>query len=670
MKVISFSLAVVLSCFVSISAFASKVKNTTTGAEYDTLNEAVKTASGECTLELLGDIEITEQIKLTATKTITIDAKGHNVTTTLKKLGASAPEESSYFSPSVFFVSTKNSYRPCIIFKDTGNSNGVKGAYNGLSFVALSESSLSELYVQIKIESGNFDDCSIYSVDYKSKVVIEGGNFTGGNIITRSLLNSSTCMADIEINGGEYDSVNFILRPRYGAAKDTMHINAGEFVDCDIRSHNGRSALLTIGGSVETSNLEFSNCDINSYIGSSSYTPELTIKRGNFSECNLGANNNSSKDGVYVNGTATMNIEGGSYTDCILKAQVYGASTVTAQTETTINIREGIFTGGKIIGICGDGGSFDVKPQVNITDGDFNGVAVQIRSCYKKTAQGKLTIENGVFKYCAIIANGFIPECIINGGIFKGCLIGAHMQQRYYEGNAKVTVNSMIANGCQFFADTLTSSSSTGSNAPHAQANVNIKSGSFINCTQDINKSTTYYKAYINIATGVSLNGSAIANVGETSYSKFSDVIALLDSNNNLEINLANDIFTPVSSSFSGGIWATPTRSTAEIEIGNGKRVIINASGKEIDSNFNVLGSLILAGGYYTGSLETPSVEVEGGTASPSGIVYAKVGTKFPENPLEDDSLRFKLMGSVAVEENGAGDYEVVYVPGFSVRIR
>lgn len=673
MKFFHIYTALIFSCFMSISAFAEaevKVRNTTQELEYSTLNEAVSTAVTGDVLELLGDIEVTEQIKLSVNKTITIDAKGYDVTTTLSALGSSTPGASSYFNSCVFFVSTKNSNKPCIIFKDTGNDNGEKGAYKSLSFAALSESSLSEAYVQIKIESGNFENCSIYSVDYKSKINVEGGNFTGGNLITRSLVESAACMADIEVNGGEYSDVNFILRPQFAAANDTMHINAGKFDACLIRSHNGKNALLTIGGSQVSSDLEFNRCDIESYIGYSTYAPKLEIKRGNFYECNLEAHNNSSNSGVYVNGTATMNIEGGNYTNCNLIARIYGASTVTATTETIININGGTFTGGIIVGTCGDGGkTCNVKPKVNITAGDFNGVAIQIRSCYNATAQGKLTIGSGNFKHCAIIANGWIPECIINGGIYKGCLIGAHIQQRFYGGNTKVTVNNMTANGCQFFADTLTKSSGTGDNAPLAQANVYINRGSFINCTKRTNKDATYSKAYITLATGVSLDGSPIAEVGGASYTSFSSVIDLLNNNNNLEINLVNDIFTPVSSSYSGGIWAAPTLSTTDVQISNGKRVIINALGKEIDSNFSVLGSLILAGGYYTGSLETPSGEVEGEATSPSGIIYAKRGTKFPENPLEDESLRFKLMGSVAIEQNSDGDYEVVYVPGFSVRI-
>ncbi|MBO5642695.1 MAG: hypothetical protein J6S51_01610 [Kiritimatiellae bacterium] len=657
----------VLFCCFALNAFFLRADNTDeivarigeTG--YTSLSAAFSQVKDKETIILTKDIELESAFSISGSKTVTLNCGEYTLSS---KVGLR-----NYTS----------------IGKDAGENfciiEGFKliisgGNFSGITFSAKSTSTKTST---LTVEGGTFLNCELFAFDYNSKVTINGGEFQGGVILSRTHTqpNNSAIKTVAEINGGQFNSVKCYVRPYHTSMYDEMNIYGGIFNGCDIRSYNGNCSKLTIGREGDSSILKFENCDIYSFIGSSSYEPKTTILRGDFSNCKLGANNNNPNgSNVCPYGTATMDVEGGNYINCTFRAYIYSSSKITKDTRITINISGGTFMGGTIAGVCGDGASYYYSyPTINITGGEFERAAIQIRSCYsdKNTAQGKLTIGDGNFKHCAIIANGYTPECIINGGIFKGCLIGAHLQQRYYNGNTKVTVNDITANGCQFFADVKTAPSDSGnaSSVKQAQANTYINGGTFIDCTKStiIPADKACENAYVHLGTEVSLNGENVAKVGENFYTSFSSVIDLLNNNNNLEVNLVNDIFTPVSASFSGGIWAAPTLSTTDVQISNGKRVIINALGKEIDSNFSVLGSLILAGGYYTGSLETPSGEVEGEATSPSGIIYAKRGTKFPENPLEDESLRFKLMGSVAIEQNSDGDYEVVYVPGFSVRI-
>lgn len=671
MKIISF-LAVVLSYFVSISAFASKVKNTTTDAEYDTLNEAVNQASGVCTLELLDDVEIIEQIKLTATKTITIDAKGHNVTTTLNKLGSSAPETSSYFSPSVFFVSTKDSYRPCIIFKDTGNSNGVKGAYNGLSFVALSETSLSEPYVQIKIESGNYVNCSIYSVDYKSKVVIEGGNFTGGNIITRSLENSSSCMADIEINGGEYDGVNFILRPQYRAACDTLHINAGEFEGCTIRAENsGISAKLIIGDVEEDSNLNFENCILESYISAGyDYAPEIQIKRGYFLTCEFKVYEEAQK---VCSNPLKISIKGGVFENCTMSAFVgKSASGVSYYGVPTISIEgNSKFIGGRIY-LKATADSANQKPQLNISGGEFDEVLIDARE--SNTSQGvAINITGGAYRYCALYITGASPSATIKRAEFVGCFIGARSEFGYGASQI-INITDSRALGCCLRVQNYPVTS--GSKTNEKYTNLGYPKITFADYSVGMiserlvcepTESTVKDPSTQADRAKIIISGSQykVAQFNGNMYDTLPKAFDAVSSSQSVEalIKIVQDSYTPAIMTYGSPDYFVD-RQNEKLKIVAGRKVIIEGESAEndgtilnktIDSNFEIGGILVFKGGYYTGNLEI----LEG------GVVYATPGTRFKNNP--GDGLKFTKPAELVVNN---GEYLVKETPGFSVRIR
>ena len=612
---------------------------------YETLSQAFDAVEDGGTVTLIADVELTTAFTDSGSKTVSLDCGKFKLSSTVKtrnytSIGHNAGE--NY----------------CIIEGFNLIING--GSFSNLTFSAKSTENKTST---LTVNAGSFLDCELFAFDYNSEVVINGGDFSGGLVLsrTRTQHGNSKYAAKVIVNGGSYDGVVFYVRPYHTNMYDTMDIYSGKFTNCEIRACNGNKSLLTIGRADDTSELKFENCKIYSFISDSdvsySYYPKAIIKRGDFFSCDVGANNNNAiGNNLYPHGTATIDIEGGHYSDCDIKAYCQGASNVKKALTIRVTIKGGSFTGGQVLGICGDAGSnYEVRPEIKIENGNFDSVIVRVRSCYSSTqkALGNLEIGDGIFERCKIITDGYVPTCTINGGVFNGCLIGSHMQQRFYEGEVKVTVNNMTANGCLFFAK-VTDASGTGSNSFYAKAYTYINGGTFTACTKATYTDEKYTRAYVTLKSGVSLDDVVFATIGETQYKNVSSLVAALNEFENAQVDFVTDLYLPLDATYSSN-WTTMERSAEVVEIPEGKKVLVKGNDNVIDLNFSVAGSLVLDGGYYFGTMAN----------SLGGVIVAKEGTKFKERPLD-----LTILGSSIIKQDDNGDYCVIARRGFYICVQ
>lgn len=623
----------VLSVFASlISVFMLKaevleshaVKIDETG--YATLAEAFSAAQSGDTVELLKDIELTSQFVASGNKTVTLVGGEHTLESTVAMATTTYPS-----------TDAGENFRLTNGFKLVIDS----GTFTNVNFSAVSTSSATTS--TITVNDGTFLGCELYAVDYASRVTINGGNFKGGFIVNRPY--SSGSNPTVEINGGVFNDHGCHMCAR-GQYTGEFDINAGVFTNCQVIARGGNSNLV-IGDPEVTDELKFVNCTIEAKVSTDGWSAKGYIKRGDFENCTIEANNDSQKYG-----TSTMEISDGNFVNCTIGAIIDGSSSVGGTTTMKLVVKGGNFTGGRVYGQSGDAPSGKtVSPQLAISGGTFNDVAVSVLSCWRTTATGKLTVSGGTFNYCAVVTHGYVTAGTISGGVFNGCKIGSHQQQHYSSNkyNATMTVSDMTGNGCLFFAK----STEGGGTAAAPGAATSINGGTFYGCTTAVYKDSTYPNASVSIGSGVSLAGS-VASVSETGYSPLASAFSTLQSADSVAIELLVDSYSPISSDFAGWLWTQPERSSEVIEVAAGKTAEVSATGRMVDANLNVAGTVTLDGGYYTGTI----------TILQGGAVRATIGTKFKQKP-----VGVLPVGSATIQLDENGDYVVVEVQSLMVSV-
>lgn len=634
-----------LFCFGAVLASAAPVAKIGE-TQYETLESAFAAAETDSEIVLIDNVELTSNFVASGEKTVTLSAAGYKLSSTVDIANNPA---ASLNSPMNFKLEGGLK----LIIKD--------GSFTNLVFSAISTATKT---TTITVKDGVFEGCQFYSLDYASKITIQGGDFTDGVILARSPSNVSGYGAEVEINGGVFNNVVCLSRPYDKRSSDKVSIYSGVFNGCRVECINGEKGELVIGRTGDTSVLQFISCNIYARTLSGFYTPSVDIYRGDFEGCNIEATNREALDGTKAYGGApTLTIYDGNYTDCNLRAYVANSSKVanTGSHKFTLNIKNGKFIRGQVQGSCGDGPKANnysgiyIKPTVNIDNGIFESVHITLRSCYcycseKDRIVGAVNIKNGIYKYCSIISWGYVMNTNVSGGDFTGCLFVAHAQQLYQIAHAKLVVNNITANGCWFLAKTTEGSGDNNT----AKATVTLESGTYIGCSKVIEKqgtSSTKFVTTITLSQGVSFTDEEVVNIDETPYYSFSSAFALLGSVDRLTMNIVKDVYTPAVSVYSTSSlsWPKPARSATEMEIAQGKKLTINNAQKVVDSNFSVKGNLVLNGGYYTGTI---SVE-EGGK------VVACAGTKFDKQP-----VGITAKGGAIIKQDENGDW-VVGLPGF-----
>ena len=578
------------------------------GSDYETLPAAFSAASSGDVVELLSDVELTSAFTASGNKTVTLRGGAYTLSSTVAiknstGIGTSAAEN----------------FRITDGFKLVIDS----GKFTNLTFSAVSTGSTAAT---------------------TSTVTVNGGDFKGGTILSRSYTASD--FTTVEINGGVFNDLLCCVRP-YDKRPDVFNIYSGVFTNCTVKALNGTTSSVTIGDPEESSTLRFVDSYIYSEVAYKNTSPKVYIKRGYFENCAIEPHNTSASGENY--GTATLEVSGGDFADCKFSALVRDSSSLKGAMTATLKITGGSFAGGYMRGDSGDGKSYTASPKIEIQGGEFDTIPIAVFSGIS-TAKGYLTVSGGTFNYCLLATWGRVNQGTISGGVFNGCKIGAFAHQRYSGCDEKMTISNMTGNGCLFFAKvTEGSGSNTG-----AKATTAINGGTFIGCTSMKETDSTYTKAYVTVASGISLNGT-VANVGANGYSSLPAAFATLESANTADIDLAANSYTPISSTHQvspARRWSDPERSTDVIEVASGKSAEVSADGYVVDANLSVAGTVLLDGGYYTGEI-TP---LQGGT------IQATVGTKFKNEP-----VGVLPVGSAAIQVDENGDYVVEALSSLSV---
>ena len=599
------------------------------GSSYESLAEAFSAAADGDVVELLSDVELTSAFTATGNKTVTLRGGAHTLSSTVAIKNYTA-----------IGTSANENFRITDGFKlviDGGN-------FTNLTFSAVSTGTTAATTSTVTVEGGVFKVCEFFAINNSSKVTVNGGDFKGGTILARSYNNSN--FTSVEINGGVFNDLLCCVRP-YDKRPDVFNIYSGVFTNCTIKAMNGTTSSVTIGDPEESSTLRFVDSYIYSEVAYKTATPTVYINRGHFENCAIEPHNTSNSGENY--GTATLQVSGGDFAGCKFSALVRDSSSLKGAMTSTLKITGGSFSNGYIRGDSGDGKSYTASPTITIQGGEFDTVPISVFSGIS-TAKGYLTVSGGTFKYCLLATWGRVNQGTISGGVFNGCKIGAFAHQRYSGCDEKMTISSMTANGCLFFAKV---TGGSGSNTS-AKATTAINGGTFIGCTSMTDTDATYTKAYVTVASGVSLNGT-VANVGATGYSPLSAAFATLQSADTVNIDLAANSYTPISSTHQvspARNWTAPVRSTDVIDVASGKSAQVSADGYIVDANFSAAGVLVLDGGYYTGAI----------TPQSGGSVRATVGTKFKNEP-----VGVLPIGSAAIQVDENGDYVVEAILSLSV---
>ena len=617
--------------FAACALNAEPVARIDGGSSYESLSAAFSAAVDGDIVELLSDIELTSAFTATGNKTVTLRGGAHTLSSTVAIKNYTGIN-----------TSAAENFRITDGFKLVIDS----GKFTNLTFSAVSTGSTAATTSTVTVNGGVFQGCELFAINYSSKVTVNGGDFKGGTILARSYNNADFTSA--EINGGVFNDLLCCVRP-YDKRPDVFNIYSGVFTNCTVKAMNGTTSSLTIGDPEESSTLRFVDSYIYSEVAYKTATPKVYIKRGYFENCAIEPHNTSASGENC--GTATLQVSGGDFAGCKFSALVRDSSSLKGAMTSTLKITGGSFSNGYIRGDTGDGKSYTASPTIIIEGGEFDTVPISVFSGIS-TAKGYLTVSGGTFKYCLLATWGRVNQGTISGGVFNGCKIGAFAHQRYSNCDEKMTISSMTANGCLFFAKVTEGSGSNTS----AKATTAINGGTFIGCTSTTYTDATYTKAYVTVASGVSLNGT-VANVGATGYSPLSAAFATLQSSDTADIDLAANSYTPISSTHQvspARNWSAPQRSTDVIEVASGKSAQVSADGYVVDANFSVSGTLLLDGGYYTGEI----------TPQSGGSVRATVGTKFKNEP-----AGVLPVGSAAIQVDENGDYVVEAILSLSVVI-
>lgn len=621
-----------LSLFCLVAAYVNASPVAKIGdVEYESLESAFAAAESGSEIVLVDNVELTSNFVASGEKTVTLNAAGYELKSTVD-----IPNNSLISLSSPMNFKLEGGLK--LIIRD--------GSFTNLVFAAISTSTKT---TTITIEDGTFEGCQLYSLDYTSKVTINGGNFTGGVILARSPTEVTGYGAEVEINGGVFNNVICLTRPYDYLGSDKVSIYAGVFNGGTIECKNGKKGKLVIGRTGDTSLLKFNSCNIYArtiYKKSNSTCSPLTeIYRGEFLNCTIEATN---RDSV-CNGDVTLKIYDGTYTDCIVRSYYSSGSKTEGSGTFLLEIKNGRFIRGTVGGQCGDGpSSYYIRPTAIIENGIFESVQFSMRSCYSKNryTYGTMTIKNGIYKYCSIISWGQVINTTIEGGDYTGCLIVGHAQQSYQNAHMNIVIRNITASGCHFLAKT---NEHAGDGNTTAKATIEIESGTYVGCTQKIEKkgsNSNQYVTTVTLSSGLSLTGEEVVNVGQTTYTLFSTAFEALSSVDNLTMDVVKDVYTPVESVFNSTStsWPKPTRSTAVMEIPEGKKLTINNAQKVVDSNFSVKGDLVLKGGYYTGQF----------SIADNGKIVAYAGTKFDKEP-----VGITPRSGAIIKQDENGDYVV-----------
>ena len=282
------------------------VKNGSTKAEYETLQEAIGKAKDGDTIVLKDNV--TESVTIAAGKTITIDLNGKTLTnedgkhtiwnngtlTIIDSVGTGKVDNVSHGKAALVNVGTANIEGGTFT---RSKENGTTSGANGNSWYVIKNLGTMTISGNTKVEQNG---------QYSS--LIQNGWYDGSDQAGKSDLGIAPeyNKAKLKINGGTFSGgINTVKNDDYGY----LTINDGVFTNVQTVVMNWNVAKINGGTFTTTGN----HVMVNGYYNDTSDKGEFTITGGEFNSANGGNGNLFGYNGIAKVGKGTITINGGSF---------------------------------------------------------------------------------------------------------------------------------------------------------------------------------------------------------------------------------------------------------------------------------------------------------------------------------------------------------------------